>query len=120
MPKQYAFKIWRAGKTPCTYYNICASDEAANAWINTQAKMWEWGEYSLDWEIQSITSRPLSEVYEYYGDKVGYLCEITEELFARETSNNCPNTEFRGLSWNDLCEAAIEILEVLKGEGKNV
>ena len=115
MPKQYAFEIWRAGKKPCIYYNICTDDEAAKTWFATQSKLWEFGELGLDWEIQSITSRPLSQVYEHDGDKAGYLCEIVEEIFARECSNNCPNTEFRGLSYVDLCEAAIEILEALKG-----
>lgn len=118
MPKQYAFEIWRAGKKPCTYYNICANEIAAIAWINEKGK--EWGEPCLDWEIKSITSRPLSQVYDHDGDKAGYLCEIVEEIFARETSNNCPNTAFRGLSYVDLCEAAIEILEYLKGADRNV
>lgn len=113
MPKQYAFKIWRAGKY-CTYYNICHDEAAAIDWIETQARMWDWGEKDIDWDIQSITSRPLSQVYEHDGDKVGYLCEIVEELFARETTANCPNTELRGLTWTDLCDAAIEILEGLK------
>lgn len=115
MPKQYAFEIWRAGKQPCTYYNICADETAALAWIGTQARMWGFGEPGLDWEIKSLTSRPLSQVYKHDGDKAGYLCEIVEEIFARECFNNCPNTEFRGLSYTELCEAAIEILEALKG-----
>ena len=114
MPKQYAFTIWRAGKQPCTYYNICHDDISAQTWIISQALMWGWGEQNLDWEIQSITSRPLSQVYEHHSDKVGYLCEIVEEIFAREISNNCPNTELRGLTWTDLCDAAIEMLEGLK------
>ena len=113
MPKQYAFTIWRAGKQPCTYYNICHDDEQALAWITAQAKHLEWGKHGLDWTV-GITSRPLTEVYEHHSDKVGYLCEIVEELFAREVSNNCPNTSLRGLSWNDLCDAAIEMLEELK------
>jgi len=114
MPKQYAFEIWRAGKKPCTYYNICADDEAAKTWITVQGKLWGFGELGLDWEIKSITSRLLSQVYDHDGDKAGYLCELVEEIFARETSNNCPNTAFRGLSYIDLCEAAIEILEALE------
>lgn len=118
MPRQYAFEIKRAGRT-ATYHNICASDEAAFAWLKTQARFWGWGELGSDWRIKSWFSRPLNEVYEHESDRVGYLCELTEELFAREVSNNCPNTEFRGLSWNDLCEAAIEILEALKGRNKN-
>lgn len=118
MPKQYCFEIWRAGKAKTKYYNICHDDEQALAWITAQAKYWEWGEHGLDWTV-GITSRPLTEVYEHDGDKAGYLCEIVEEIFARECSNNCPNTEFRGLSYIDLCEAAIEILEYLKGANKN-
>lgn len=114
MPKQYAFTIWRAGKSPYTYYNICHDEESAKAWMIGQGKYWGFGEYGLDWKIQSMTSRPLSQVYEHEADKIGYLCEITEELFARETTANCPNTELRGLSWVDLCDAAIEILEALK------
>lgn len=119
MPKQYCFEIWRAGKTVTKYYNICQDDIQALAWIGTQARIGGWGEPDVDWEIQSMTNRPIVEVYEHDGDKAGYLCEIVEEIFARKCSNNCPNTEFRGLSYADLCEAAIEILEYLKGVGKN-
>ena len=118
MPKQYCFEVWRAGKAKTKYYNICHDDEQALAWITAQAKHWEWEEHGLDWTV-GITSRPLTEVYEHDGDKAGYLCEIVEEIFTRECSNNCPNTEFRGLSYVDLCEAAIEILEYLKGANKN-
>ena len=119
MPKQYCFTIWRVGKTPTKYYNICQDDIQALAWIGTQARIGDWGEPDVDWEIQSMTNRPITEVYEHDGDKAGYLCEIVEEIFARECSNNCPNTELRGLSYVDLCEAAIEILEHLKGVNKN-
>jgi hypothetical protein len=52
--------------------------------------------------------------FEHIDDKVGYLCELTEELFAREVTNNCPNSSLRGVSWNELCSEAIEILEELK------
>lgn len=116
MPKQYAFTIWRAGKKSCTYYNICSNEEIAKKWMLTQGKIWEFGELGVDWEIQSITSRPLTEVYDNDGDRVGYLCELVEELFAREVSNNCPNTELRGLNWNDLCDGIIEIAQALKGK----
>ena len=119
MPKQYCFEIWRAGKTVTKYYNICQDDIQALAWIGTQARIGGWGEPDVDWEIQSMTNRPIIEVYKHDGDKAGYLCEIVEEIFARECSNNCPNAELRGLSYVDLCEAAIEILEYLKGAGKN-
>lgn len=113
MPKQYIFNVWRAGKKACTYYHICSSDAAALTWINHTATENNWGEHGLDWTV-CTNSRPLSQVYEHDSDKVGYLCEIVEELFARETSANCPNTEFRCLSWVDLCDAAIEMLEELK------
>lgn len=113
MPKQYIFNVWRAGKKATTVYNICHNDEQALSWIHAQAKLWEWGEHGLDWTV-GISSRPLSQVYEHDSDKVGYLCEIVEELFARETLCNCPNTELRNLSWVDLCDAAIEMLEELK------
>lgn len=116
MPKQYAFTIWRAGKKSCTYYTICSNEEIAKKWMLTQSKIWEFGELGIDWEIQSITSRPLTEVYDNDGDRVGYLCELAEELFAREVSNNCPNTELRGLNWNDLCDGIIEIAQALKGK----
>lgn len=113
MPKQYIFNVWRAGKKACTYYYICSSDAAALTWINNVATENNWGEYGLDWTV-CTNSRPVSEIYDHRSDKVGYLCELTEELFARETSNNCPNTELHGLTWTDLCNAAIEILEGLK------
>lgn len=118
MPKQYCFEMRRAGKKTVKVYNICHDDESAISWLKTQARLWDWGEHGLDWTME-ISSRPLSQVYEHDGDKAGYLCEIVEEIFARECSNNCPNTEFRGLSYVDLCEAAIEILEHLKGVNKN-
>jgi hypothetical protein len=117
MPKQYCFEIWRAGKRTCTYYNICSNAEQAMKWINHIAEIDNWGIKDLDWEIISSDARPFSQVYEHDSDKVGYLCEVVEELFAREYSNNCPNTEFRNLSWNDLCDGAIEILQSLKNGG---
>ena len=115
MPKQYIFKVERGSHKSCTLYHICGDDIKALAWINEQAKIKDWGEHGFNWTV-GISSRPLSQVYDHDGDKAGYLCEIVEEIFARETSNNCPNTEFRELSYVDLCEAAIELLEALKGE----
>lgn len=120
MPKQYSFTIWRPGKRPCTYYNICPNAEKAMKWINHVAEIDNWDVKDLDWEIISSDARPLSQVYEHDSDKVGYLCEITEELFAREMSANCPNTELRDFSWTELCEVAIGILKILKGEKDNV
>ena len=119
MPKQYIFEVRRAGKKTAKVYNICHDDESAITWLKTQARLWDWGEHGIDYTV-GISSRPLNEVYPTDADRVGYLCEITEELFAREISNNCPNTSLRGLSYVDLCEAAIEILECLKGADKNV
>ena len=113
MPKQYIFNVWRAGKKATTVYNICQDDERALVWIITQAKLWEWGEHGLDWTV-CINSCPLNEIYDNDGDKIGFLCELTEELFARELSNNCPNTSLRALNWTDLCDTAIAILEDLK------
>ena len=119
MPKQYTFEVRRPGKKTVKVYNICHDDEAAIAWLKTQARLWDWGEHGIDYTVR-ISSRPLSEIHETDADRVGYLCEITEEIFAREISNNCPNTSLRELSWNDLCQTAIEILESLKGADKNV
>ena len=116
MPKQYCFTIWRAGKNALTFYKIAENEEQALLWMNNTAKNREFGEAGLDWEIKSLTSRPITEVYSDFGDKVGYLCELTEELFAREISNNCPNTELRELSWNGLCDAIIEMATALKGD----
>ena len=113
-PMMYNFEIWRAGKKPVTLYRLCADEDAALTWIGHQAHARDWGVPNLDWQLSSMTTTPISEVYEHEGDQVGYLCEITEELFAREMSNNCPNTELRGLSWINLCDMAIELLEALK------
>lgn len=115
-PKQYIFEIHRVGKPSLTLYKVSSNDGYALRWLFDEAQIRNWGELDVDWEIHSITSRSLSEVYEHNSDKVGYLCELTEELFAREVSNNCPNTELRGLTWNGLCDAAIEMLNGLKGK----
>jgi hypothetical protein len=114
MPRQYIFEIWSDGKLPIKLYRTSSDEGRAIRWLIGEGHLRNWGQLDKDWQIKSITSRPLSEVYEHSGDKVGYLCEITEELFARECSNNCPNTNLRDLSWNDLCDGAIEILEALK------
>ena len=115
MPRQQSFNVRRDGKKPCTYYHICPNDKAAYKWIRALAEEEGWGECGVEW-VTDIWSRPLSQVYDHLGDRVGYLNEITEELYAREISNNYSNTSLYELSWNDLCEAAIEILESLKGE----
>lgn len=46
--------------------------------------------------------------------KLEKLLSITDELYARETSNNCPIVDFRGLGWETLCDLAINILEEIK------
>ena len=115
MPKQYIFEIWSDGKPPIKLYKTSSDEGRAIRWLMGEGRLRNWGQLDRDWQIKSINSRSLSEVYEHSSDKVGYLCEITEELFAREYSNNCPNTDLRDLSWNDLCDGAIEILEALKG-----
>lgn len=115
-PMMYNFKIWRAGKSPVTLHHICASDVEALEWIGHQAHTRDWGVPCLDWELSDMTTTPIDQIYEHDGDKVGYLCEIVEELFARETLCNCPNTELRHLSYINLCDMAIELLESLKKE----
>ena len=42
------------------------------------------------------------------------LAEIANELWAREASNNCPNVDLRGVSWNELCNRAILLAAQLK------
>ena len=42
------------------------------------------------------------------------LAEIANELYAREASNNCPNSDLRGISWNELCNKAILLAAKLK------
>jgi predicted nucleic-acid-binding Zn-ribbon protein len=42
------------------------------------------------------------------------LIDISIELHARETSNNCVYTELLDKSWTELCERAIEILNEIK------
>lgn len=117
MPKQYIFEIWSDGKPPIKLYRTSSDEGRAIQWLIGEGHSRNWGQLDKDWQIKSITSRPLSEVYEHSSDKVGYLCELVEELFAREVSFNCLNTELRDLSWNDLCDGAIEILQTLKNGG---
>lgn len=42
------------------------------------------------------------------------LAEIANELWAREASNNCPNVDLRGVSWDELCNRAILLAAQLK------
>ena len=39
---------------------------------------------------------------------------MVEELHAREISNNCIHRDFHDVSWEELCNAAIEMLEEIK------
>lgn len=48
-------------------------------------------------------------------EKIAYdLAEIANELWAREASNNCPNTSLRGVSWDELCNRVIILAAQLK------
>lgn len=48
-------------------------------------------------------------------EKIAFeLAEITNELWAREASNNCPNVDLRGISWDELCKKAILLAAKLK------
>ena len=42
------------------------------------------------------------------------LAEIANELWAREASNNCPNSDLRNMSWDDLCNRAILLAAKIK------
>lgn len=44
------------------------------------------------------------------------LYDITTEIDARETSCNCVIEKLQGLSWEELCNKGIEILEKLKSK----
>lgn len=114
MPKQFIFEISINEKPPVKLYRISPNEGCAVRWLINESHIRGWGELDKDWQIKSIDSRSLSAVYEHDSDKVGYLCELTEELFARDCGNNCPNTDLRDLSWNDLCNGAIELLQSLK------
>lgn len=48
-------------------------------------------------------------------EKIAFdLAEIANELWAREASNNCPNVDLRGMSWDELCNRAIILAAKLK------
>ena len=42
------------------------------------------------------------------------LFDIADELYGREHSMNCLYKKFHNVSWEELCDKAIEILEELK------
>ena len=52
--------------------------------------------------------------WDHLGDKIGYVLDMVEELHAREISNNCIHEDFTAVSWEELCEDAIELLEEIK------
>lgn len=52
--------------------------------------------------------------WDHLGDKIGYVLDMVEELHAREISNNCIHEDFTTVSWEELCESAIELLEEIK------
>mgnify|MGYP003295369801 CR=1 FL=1 len=42
------------------------------------------------------------------------LFEIADELYAREHSNNTIYEQFHNVSWEEMCDKGMEILEELK------
>lgn len=52
--------------------------------------------------------------WDHLEDKIGYVLDMVEELHAREISNNCIHEDFTVVSWEELCETAIELLEEIK------
>lgn len=102
--KYYEFTILKSDGEQLTVQNLCRDDKSARTWMETQGAIW-WGS---DFEIRSMTTRPTDTTFAAL-----QLCEIAEELYAREATNNCPNSDLRRYSWTQLCLAAKEILEVL-------
>ena len=45
------------------------------------------------------------------------LDKILDELEARELSGNCVWAELTGYSWDELCDEAIEYIQMLGGNG---
>ena len=56
----------------------------------------------------------LKKDWDHIGDKIGYVCDLIEELLAREITNNCIHKDLTDVSWEELCEGAIELLEEIK------
>jgi len=46
--------------------------------------------------------------------QIDELAMIANEMWAREFSNNCPTTELRGISWDELCNKVIVLAACLK------
>lgn len=42
------------------------------------------------------------------------LFEVAEELYAREHSNNSIYVDFHNVSWEELCDKGMELLEEIK------
>lgn len=51
---------------------------------------------------------------------INTLCSIVTELDAREFSNNCVVPELQPLSWNELCDRGIALLQELKNDSKEI
>ena len=49
---------------------------------------------------------------------INTLFRIVSELDAREFSNNCVVPELQALSWNELCDRGIELLQEIKNGWK--
>ena len=48
-----------------------------------------------------------------YTYKLECLCDIVEELTAREISNNCVILPLQGKSWDELCKDGIRLFKEL-------
>lgn len=47
--------------------------------------------------------------------EINQLWDMVDELYAREIFNNCPYPYLRGYSWDQLCDASIQLLKSIKG-----
>lgn len=56
----------------------------------------------------------LKRDWDNLGDKLIYIGDLVEELHAREVSNNCIRRELTDVSWEELCEGVIEMMEEVK------
>ena len=52
--------------------------------------------------------------WDHLSDKIGYVLDMVEELHARDISNNCIHRDFHDVSWEELCDAVMEMLEEIK------
>ena len=51
---------------------------------------------------------------------INTLFRIVSELDAREFSNNCVVSELQALSWNEVCDQGIALLQELKNDWKGI